>query len=40
VISLSRCDFPAVISAQKISADTVRPSEKGGVGGWALTGTA
>jgi hypothetical protein len=25
VISLSRCDFPAVISAQKISAETVRP---------------
>jgi hypothetical protein len=25
VISLSRCDFPAVISAQKISADTVHP---------------
>jgi hypothetical protein len=22
---LSRCDFPAVISAQKISAGTVRP---------------
>jgi hypothetical protein len=25
VISLSRCDFPAVISAQKISAETVCP---------------
>jgi hypothetical protein len=28
VISLSRCDFPAVISAQKKSAETVCP-EKG-----------
>jgi hypothetical protein len=26
VISLSRCDFPAVISAQKKSAETVCPS--------------
>jgi hypothetical protein len=28
VISLSRCDFPAVISAQKKSADTVCPSNE------------
>jgi hypothetical protein len=32
VISLSRCDFPAVISAQKISAETVRP-----FGTWHVT---
>jgi hypothetical protein len=27
VIFLSRCDFPAVISVQKISAETVHPRD-------------